>query len=85
MTNARERYVDSCELAELMGVSRSTVKRWVAAGAPSETWGMRTRRFRLSEVVEWARDRVDTVGDDQLARPGVQPRRDPSQGDRQDG
>lgn len=41
-----ERYVDARELAELMRVSPSTVKRWVAAGMPSETWGMRrTRRF----------------------------------------
>ena len=80
-----ERYVDTRELADLMGVSPTTVKRWVAAGVPSETWGMRTRRFRLSEVIEWAHDRVDTVRDDQSARPGTQPRRAPSQGDRQHG
>jgi excisionase family DNA binding protein len=53
-----ERYVDARELAELMGVSTSTVKRMVAAGMPSETWGMsRTRRFRPSDAMAWARDR----------------------------
>ena len=34
------------ELADRMVVSERTVKRWVALGMPSETWGMaRTRRF----------------------------------------
>jgi hypothetical protein len=53
-----ERYVDARELADLMGVSASTVKRMVAAGMPSETWGMsRTRRFLPSQAMEWARNR----------------------------
>jgi hypothetical protein len=53
-----ERYVDARELAELMGVSTSTIKRMVAAGMPSETWGMsRTRRFLPSQAVAWARER----------------------------
>jgi phage terminase Nu1 subunit (DNA packaging protein) len=55
---ARERYVDARELAAFMGVSTSTVKRWVAAGMPSETWGMtRTRRFLPSKAMTWARER----------------------------
>jgi predicted DNA-binding transcriptional regulator AlpA len=50
-----ERYVDARELAELMGLSPSTVKRMVAAGMPSETWGMsRTRRFLPSQAMAWA-------------------------------
>lgn len=54
-----ERYVDARELAELMGVSVSTVKRMVAAGMPSETWGMsRTRRYLPSEAIAWAHDRA---------------------------
>ena len=54
-----ERYVDARELAALMGVSERTVKRWVAAGIPSETWGMtRTRRFLPSEAISWARERT---------------------------
>ena len=47
------------ELAALMGVSVSTVKRMTAAGMPSETWGMkRTRRYLPSEALAWARDRA---------------------------
>ena len=50
-----ERYVDARELAELMGVSVRTVRRLVAAGMPSETWGMsRTRRFLPSQAIRWA-------------------------------
>ena len=61
----RERYVDARELAATMGVSTTTVKRWVAAGLPSETWGLRTRRFLVSEAIQWARDHADTVRRDQ--------------------
>jgi phage terminase Nu1 subunit (DNA packaging protein) len=53
-----EPYVDARGLAEVMGVSRSTVKRWTAAGMPSETWGMaRTRRYQPSRCIAWARER----------------------------
>ena len=53
-----ERYVDARELAELMGVSATTIKRWVAEGMPSETWGMsRTRRFLPSLAIAWAQNR----------------------------
>jgi phage terminase Nu1 subunit (DNA packaging protein) len=53
-----ERYVDREELAEIMGVSTSTIKRFIAAGMPSETWGMsRTRRFLPSQAMTWARER----------------------------
>jgi excisionase family DNA binding protein len=49
-----EPYVTARELAELMGVSASTVKRMVADGMPSETWGMvRTRRFLPSQAMAW--------------------------------
>ena len=59
-----ERYVDARELAELMGVSERTIKRWVAAGIPSETWGMgRTRRFLPSEAISWAKSRRTTLAD----------------------
>jgi phage terminase Nu1 subunit (DNA packaging protein) len=52
-----ERYVTAGELAQLMGVSVRTIKRWTAEGMPSETWGMRTRRYLASEAVAWARER----------------------------
>jgi phage terminase Nu1 subunit (DNA packaging protein) len=54
-----ERYVDARELSELMGVSTTTIKRFVAAGMPSETWGMnRTRRFLPSQAMAWAHERA---------------------------
>jgi hypothetical protein len=73
----RERYVDARELAELMGVSASTVKRMVAAGMPSETWGMsRTRRFLPSQAMEWASGRatIRHLGDDCNAPGKTQPK-----------
>jgi excisionase family DNA binding protein len=58
-----ERYITAAELAERMGVSLSTIRRWTAAGMPSETWGMgHTRRYLASQCIEWARARVDTIG-----------------------
>jgi hypothetical protein len=49
-----ERYVNACELAGLMGISDRTIRRWVALGMPSETWGMaRTRRFLPSAAILW--------------------------------
>lgn len=50
-----ERYVSRVDLARLMGLSVATVDRMVAAGMPSETWGRRTRRFRPSAALAWAR------------------------------
>jgi phage terminase Nu1 subunit (DNA packaging protein) len=51
-------FIDARQLAAVMGVSTTTIKRWTAAGMPSETWGMkRTRRFQVSEVIAWARTR----------------------------
>ncbi len=52
-----ERYVDKTELAQMMGVSVRTIERLVAAGMPSETWGVRARRFRPSIAIAWARAR----------------------------
>jgi predicted DNA-binding transcriptional regulator AlpA len=68
---APERYVDARELARLMGVSRSTVGRMLAAGMPSESWGLkRTRRFLPSEAMAWAQARVpETEPERRLQRP----------------
>jgi predicted DNA-binding transcriptional regulator AlpA len=52
-----ERYVGRRDVAEAFGVSLKTVDRWVRDGAPSETWGQRMRRFQLSAVHDWLRDR----------------------------
>jgi phage terminase Nu1 subunit (DNA packaging protein) len=68
-----ERYVDARELAQLMGVSTSTVKRFVREGMPSETWGLRrTRRFLPSQAMEWARART-TITPESRARDGNAP------------
>lgn len=56
-----ERYVNRGELADLMGVSLTTIDRWVGEGMPSETWGLRTRRFRPSLAIAWARTRAHAV------------------------
>jgi hypothetical protein len=53
-----ERYVTGHQLADLMAVSERTIKRMVADGMPSETWGMsRTRRFLPSQCLRWASGR----------------------------
>ena len=54
-TPETERYVTRQELANHMGVSVATIDRMVAGGMPSVTWGRRTRRFRMSVAVQWAR------------------------------
>jgi excisionase family DNA binding protein len=73
-----ERYITADELAELMGVSIRTVKRWTSEGMPSETWGMRARRYRLSEAISWARDRgaphdIIDLDNDRAARRNERP------------
>jgi phage terminase Nu1 subunit (DNA packaging protein) len=52
-----ERVVDARELAELMGVTPVTIKRWTAAGMPAFTLGRRLRRYRPSEAIAWAEKR----------------------------
>lgn len=52
-----ERYVTRVELAEMMAVHPNTVDRLVKLGMPSETWGLRARRFRPSLAIAWARAR----------------------------
>lgn len=52
-----ERYLTRAELARLMGISVSTIDRMVTEGMPSVLWGRRTRRFRASLALAWARER----------------------------
>ena len=60
----RERYMTRKQLADHMGVSLTTIDRWVAAGMPSETWGLRARRFRPSIAIAWVRAHAgDDAGD----------------------
>lgn len=55
-TREPEAYVSRAELARIMGVHVTTVDRMVRDGMPSETWGRRTRRFRPSLAMAWARE-----------------------------
>jgi phage terminase Nu1 subunit (DNA packaging protein) len=55
--SAPERYVGRRVLADLMGVNVRTVDRMVRDGMPSESWGLRARRFRPSLALAWARAR----------------------------
>lgn len=52
-----EAWLTRTELARLYGVSERTVARWIVEGCPSQTWGARFRRFRLSEVERWLTQR----------------------------
>jgi phage terminase Nu1 subunit (DNA packaging protein) len=52
----REPYRTRAQMADLMGVSVKTIDRWVAVGMPSETWGLRSRRFLASRALAWARE-----------------------------
>jgi hypothetical protein len=56
-----ERYVGQRELAELMGVSLSTVKRWTRQGMPNESWGLRVRRYLPSVALAWAQARAEST------------------------
>lgn len=68
----REAYVTRAQLAQIMGVSVDSVDRLVAAGMPSETWGMRARRFKPSIAIAWARERAanQPAPDDRCDDPG---------------
>lgn len=52
-----ERWVNRRELAQIMGVGERTIARFVSEGMPSESWGLRARRFLPSECIRWARER----------------------------
>jgi phage terminase Nu1 subunit (DNA packaging protein) len=52
-----EPYVDRQHMARLMGVNVRTIDRMVRDGMPSESWGLRARRFLPSSALAWARSR----------------------------
>ncbi len=64
-----EPYLDARTLAQLMGVSLSTVRRWDREGMPSENWGLRLKRYQLSRSKQWAaqRRRLKTSGSARVA------------------
>lgn len=52
-----EPYLSRKQLAKRLGVGLTTVDKLVKEGLPSETWGLRTRRFQMSKVSAWLRER----------------------------
>lgn len=52
-----ELYLTRRQLADRLGCGLSTIDKFVRLGMPSYTWGIRTRRFRLSECERWLRTR----------------------------
>jgi phage terminase Nu1 subunit (DNA packaging protein) len=56
-----DRYLDAHELSRRMGISVRTVERWTAEGMPSESWGMRVRRYQFAPCVQWARQRASRI------------------------
>lgn len=75
-TRQRECYCTVVEFAGLLSVSVSTVRRWIAEGMPSETWGLRARRILPSVALAWVRTRRYAAADNYkvpprpLERPG---------------
>jgi phage terminase Nu1 subunit (DNA packaging protein) len=57
LQSAPELYLTRKQLAEKLNIGLSTVDKFVRLGMPSQTWGIRTRRFRLSECERWLRER----------------------------
>lgn len=55
---APEPFMTRQQLARHMQVSERTVDRWTKEGMPHKLWGARTKRFRASEAVEWASQRI---------------------------
>jgi hypothetical protein len=54
-----ERYVTRERLAAIMDVSIRTIDRLVVLGMPSETWGIKARRFLPSQALAWAAEHED--------------------------
>jgi hypothetical protein len=68
-----ERYVDAAELADVLGVSVRTIRRFTADGMPSETWGLRIRRYLPSECARWAQSRSHATIPDSRDRARIAP------------
>lgn len=56
-----ELYVGRERLAEIMDLSLKSIDRLVAHGMPSETWGLRTRKFLPSAAISWAQGRAEVI------------------------
>lgn len=54
-----EPFLKRDEIARAMGVSVRTIDYWSKEGCPFETWGLKTKVFRASLVMDWARQRAE--------------------------
>jgi hypothetical protein len=55
---AQEPRLTSGQLCAVLGISRSTLKRWKRNGLPFEPWSPRLHRFVLTDVLIWRRENV---------------------------
>jgi hypothetical protein len=56
-----ELYVSRDRLAEIMDLSLRSIDRMVMLGMPSETWGLRVRRFQPSVALAWAQTYTEVI------------------------
>jgi excisionase family DNA binding protein len=52
-----EVYITRAQLAERLGIGLTKLDQLVKEGMPSHSWGLRVRRFRMSEVDRYLRER----------------------------
>lgn len=67
-----EPFLTGAQLAEVLGVSRTSVYRMTKDGLPSYVFCKRSRRYRESECVAWLRGRGSVRGADVIQ---LRPRR----------
>lgn len=56
------------QLAAAMGVSDSTIARWLRAGLPHTPVGLRGKRFDLAEVRAWLREQYQPCQSGQTSK-----------------
>jgi phage terminase Nu1 subunit (DNA packaging protein) len=61
-------FAKAVEPARLLGVSLRTIRNWDREGLPSQTWGMRVRRYQPSVAASWAAERSTVRSPDHPAR-----------------
>lgn len=61
--------LNRAQLAAAMGVSDSTVGRWLAAGLPHTPIGVRGKRFDLAECRAWLRSQYPLMQPAQASKP----------------
>lgn len=65
--------LNRAQFAAAMGVSDSTVGRWLAAGLPHTPIGVRGKRFDLAECRAWLRTQYPLMQHAQASKPDGRP------------